>query len=267
MHFLEQIVANKRQEVARARQARPLADVQAACAEMPRPRHFHRAVATERETGLHLIAGIKRASPWSGLIRDDFDPAAIARELADAGASAISVATDGAYFQGALEHIEAVRAAVDLPVLRNDFVIDEYQIYEARAAGADAVLLVGELITPQQLLDMLILANELKMTALVEMHEADTVMRFRSAVSFPLRHYNLLGINNRDLRTHRVDLSTTARLISLFDEDVPVVTQSGVRTRADVQRLRAAGARAMLVGEALMTAGDIGVKVRELLGA
>jgi indole-3-glycerol phosphate synthase len=266
MSILDRIVATKREEVADRRRRTPIEGVIEAARAAERPRHFHSAIAALPAGDIHLIAEIKRKSPSGGVLRDPFDPVEIASVYANAGASAISVLTDETYFDGRLEYIGRVRAAVPLPVLRKDFIIDEYQVYESRAAGADAVLLIAEILTPSEMLDMLIVANELKMTALIEVHEADALMRFRSVVGFPLRHYNLLGINNRNLRTEAVSLSTTPRLISLIEEDEIIVTESGIRTRKDVQYVARAGARAMLVGETLMRAADPAATIRELLG-
>lgn len=266
MNVLEQIVATKQQELAARRAARPLAELLAAARDLPRPRNFYSALSCDPPDGVHLVAEIKKASPSAGLIREDFDPVQIARIYHANGASALSVLTDETYFAGRLEFIEQVRSAVPLPVLRKDFLIDEYQLYESRCAQADAVLLIAELLTPQKLLDMLILANELKMTTVIEVHEADVLLRFRSVVGFPLRHYSLIGINNRNLKDQTVDLSTTPRLLSLLDGDELVISESGVQTRHDVLRLQKAGARAILVGEACMRSPDIGAKLRELLG-
>lgn len=266
MTVLERIVATKREEVAERRRMHPLEDVIERARAADRPRNFHAAIAAKPRNGIHLIAEIKHKSPSGGVLREPFDPVELAGIYAAAGASAISVLTDETYFAGRLEYIEQVRAAVSLPVLRKDFIIDDYQIYESRAAGADAVLLIAEILTPQELLDMLIAANELKMAALIEVHEVDALLRFRSVVGFPLRHYNLLGINNRNLRTQTIDLSTTSRLLSLLEEDEIVVTESGIQTRAHVAAMVRAGARAMLVGETLMRSSDPAAKIGELLG-
>ncbi|MFQ6048987.1 MAG: indole-3-glycerol phosphate synthase TrpC, partial [Phycisphaerae bacterium] len=212
----------------------------------------------------HLIAEIKRSSPSAGLLREDFDPVEIARVYHQAGASALSVLTDQEYFGGRLEFIGQIKRAVPLPVLRKDFIIDEYQVYESREAGADAILLIAEILTPQQLIDLLILANELKLTSLIEVHQADTLMRIRSVVGFPHLRYSLLGINNRDLRTQQVDLGTTVRLADMVDEGTILISESGVSRREDVVRLKQAGIRGLLVGESLMRAGDIAAKIREL---
>ncbi len=265
--ILTRIVETKKREVERAKQARSIAFLEERISEQESPRNFYAAVRGSNSEEIRLIAEIKKASPSGGLLRADFDPVELACVYHQNGASALSVLTDEEYFQGSLEFIEAVKEAMPLPVLRKDFLIDEYQIYESRAAGADAILLIAEILDPQRLMDMLILANELRMTSLIEVHEPESLLRFRSLVGFPLRGYSLLGINNRDLATQTVDLGTTARMMSLLDDDeTPVVAESGVKTRADVERLKRAGAAALLVGETFMRADDVGAKVRELFG-
>ena len=260
------IVETKKGEVEQAKARRGVTELRARIADTPRPRNFYAALIAAPPRKVHLIAEIKQASPWAGLIRADFDPAGLAETYHLNGASALSVLTDREYFRGSLDHIEQVKSTVPLPVLRKDYLIDEYQVYESRAAGADAILLMAEILDPRRLMDMLILANELKLTSLIEVHQADTLMRFRSLVGFPLKGYSLLGIDNRDPRTQKVDLGTTARLLSMLDEDLPVVSAGGVKTRRDVERLVRGGARALLVGEALMRADDVGAKIQELFG-
>jgi len=263
---LDKIVAAKTQEVAERKRRRPLDHVKRDADQTPRPRNFYAAIAAEPPRGIHLIAEVKKASPSAGLIREDFDPIAIARTYHAAGASAISCLTDETFFQGRLDFIEQIKQAVPLPVLQKDFLIDEYQIHEARAAGADAILLIAEILTPQQILDGMILAGELNLTVLLEVHGADTLMRMRSVVGFPHRRYSLLGINNRDLKTQTIDLATTPRLAGLVEDDTLIVSESGVKTRDDVVRLQRAGAQAILIGETLMRADDIAAKIEDLFG-
>jgi indole-3-glycerol phosphate synthase len=263
-NVLEEILRAKREEVTAAKARRPLADVKRAAADTPRPRNFYSAIAADPPHGIHLIAEIKRASPSAGLIREDFDPASIARIYHQAGAAAISCLTDERFFQGRLEFVEQIRQVVPLPVLRKDFIVDEYQVYESRAARADAILLIAEVLTPQQILDWMILASELNLTVLLEVHQADTMMRMRSVIGFPHRRYSLLGINNRDLKTQTIDLATTGRLAGLAEEGTFIVSESGIRTRQDVLRVQEAGARAVLIGETLMGSKDIRAKVQEL---
>jgi len=178
----------------------------------------------------------------------------------------LSVLTDQQYFQGSLDDLRAVRQAVDLPILRKDFLLDAYQVYEARAAGADAILLIAAALPPGTLMDLMILAAELRMTSLVEVHGADELIAVRSLIGFPHHSYSLLGINNRDLTNFHVDIFTTIRLAELAGEDVNIVSESGIKTRSDIERLNAAGVRAILVGETLMRSNDISAKVEQLLG-
>ncbi|MGC9455566.1 MAG: indole-3-glycerol phosphate synthase TrpC [Phycisphaerae bacterium] len=264
-NILDKILQTKRKEVAALRDAGDAEFWKARAVEAGRPRNFFAAVTKRPRNLLNLIAEVKKASPSAGVIRDDFDPAVIARSYADAGADALSVLTDREYFQGDLDYLRAAREATDLPVLRKDFIIDPLQVYEARWAGADAILLIAAAMPPGELLDLMILATELRMTVLVEVHGADELMRIRSMVGFPLPSYGLLGINNRDLTTFKVDLNTTLRLAELTD-DTPLVSESGIRSREDVMRLKRAGVSAILVGETFMRSGDIASAVRELVG-
>ena len=265
-NILHEILETKRKEVDALIGQRPLEQWKAAAAAGPAVRNFFAAVTRPPRRRVNLIAEVKRASPSAGVIRDDFDPVAIARQYEAGGASAISVLTDEKYFKGSLSYLAAVREAVTLPVLRKDFLIDPVQVYEARAAGADAVLLIAAALPAGRLLDLMILAAELKMTALVEVHDADELMQVRSAVGFPHRSYGLLGINNRDLTTFRVDLNTTLRLGGMVDASVPIVSESGIKTRQDVERLRAGGVGGILVGETLMRCPDIPAGIEELIG-
>ena len=265
--ILAQIVAHKRQEVAQARRRVPLADLQRRAAAMPRPRNFFAAV-TRPQGELRVIAEVKKASPSAGVIRPDFDPVAIARAYYDHGAAAISCLTDEKYFQGALDHIGRIRHAVPLPVLRKDFMIDPYQLYEARAAGADAVLLIAECLPEEaRLLDMLILATELKLTTLLEVHSAEVLLKVRPHVGFPHPGYMLLGINNRDLKSMTTDLGHTLRLVSMVDDLDILVSESGIRTPEEVTRLRRAGVHRILVGEHLMRQPDVGAALAQLVSA
>ena len=182
---------------------------------------------------------MKKASPSAGVIRADFDPVAIAQAYAAAGADALSVLTDEKYFQGKLEYIHAIRDAVRLPVLRKDFIIDPYQVYESRAAGADAMLLIAECLETSELIDLQILATELNLTCLIEVHDMDNLMRVRDhVIGFPHRSYSLLGINNRDLRTFKTDLGTTLRMAELVEDRRVLVSESGIHTREDIQQAR-----------------------------
>ncbi len=214
-------------------------------------RSFFNALHGDGGQTLALIAEIKRASPSAGLIASDFDPAAIATRYEDAGANAISVLTDEPFFQGHLDHLVAVRAAVDLPILRKDFVLDEVQIYEAAAVGADAILLIVAALTQDELVRLLDVATLCQLDALVEVHTLEELDR---ALDTDAR---IVGINNRDLTTFKVDLATTETLSEQVPPGVLLVSESGIRTADDSRRLRACGAEAILVGEALMRSDDV----------
>ncbi|MEZ4666634.1 MAG: indole-3-glycerol phosphate synthase TrpC [Anaerolineae bacterium] len=217
------------------------------------PRDFKAALY--RDT-VALISEVKKASPSKGLLVKDFNPVRLARTYEENGASAISVLTDGPFFQGSLDDLRAVRAAVRLPVLRKDFIIAPHQIYEARVAGADAVLLIVMALEDSQLRDLHTLITELHMSALVEVHNEDELERALRIGA------TLIGVNNRDLRSFHEDLSTTERVAALVPENVTLVAESAIRSVADVQRMGACGARAVLVGEGLVKAGDIAREVR-----
>lgn len=261
-NILQRIVATKQQELARARAQRPLEGVRRAAETAPPPRDFYAAVSAAGAP-VRVIAEIKRASPSAGLIREDFDPVAIARTYAEAGAAALSILTDETYFQGSLAFIADVKAAVSLPALRKDFILDDYQVLEARAAGADAILLIAAILTPPQIDAMSRLAAELGMATLLEVHTADELAGVRSLL-IPDRRI-LLGINNRDLSRQVIDLSTTERLAAVAPPSITIVSESGISSAADVRRMIAAGARAILVGETLMRAPDIAARLRSLL--
>jgi indole-3-glycerol phosphate synthase len=264
--ILEQIVQTKRQEVAHRQAAVPLDQLKETITTLGRPRNFFHALTKPTQPkAMNVIAEVKKASPSAGVIRADFDPVQIARGYAEAGADALSVLTDEKYFHGKLEYIHAVRDVVKLPVLRKDFIIDPYQVYESRAAGADAILLIAECLETSQMIDLQILATELNLTCLIEVHDMDNLMRVRDhVIGFPHRSYSLLGINNRDLKTFRVDLGNTLRLAELVEDRSVLVSESGIQNRADVVKLHAAGVRAVLVGETLMRANDVTGTMGEL---
>lgn len=262
---LARIVADKKLEVEAAQARVPLEELKARALASERPRNFFSAV-TRPKGELRVIAEVKKASPSAGLIREDFDPVAIAQAYHEAGAAAISCLTDEKYFQGSLDYIAQIKQAVPLPVLRKDFIIDPYQVYEARAAGADAILLIAECLGEPQMIDLLILATELKMTVLLEVHDYESLIQVKSHVGFPHPGYQLLGINNRDLKTMTTDLSHTLDLLNdVPDKDI-LVSESGIRTHDDVQRLQAAGIHRILVGEHLMRQPDVGEALRALIG-
>jgi indole-3-glycerol phosphate synthase len=254
---LEEIVAAKREEVQAAKAARPLRQVAAEAEEAPPTRDFAAALDGP---GVSLIAEIKRRSPSAGLIRRSFYPRRIARIYEAHGAAAISVLTDERFFGGSLEVLRRVRRAVDVPLLRKDFVLDRYQLHEARAAGADAALLIAELLAPKRLAALLEEARALGLRCLVEAHGVRAV---KKAVDAGAR---VVGINNRDLRTFQTDLRTTERLVPHIPDHCLIVSESAIRTRADVEQVGAWGADAVLVGEALMRQRYIGRAVDGLLG-
>lgn len=264
--ILDKIIADKRDEV-RARQAEVSLDtLKEQVAGRPRCRNFYKAVTQPNRRGLNVIAEVKKASPSAGLIRPDFDPVAIAQTYARCGADAISVLTDEKYFQGRLEYVAQVKEAVELPVLRKDFIVDVWQVYESRAAGADAILLIADVLNPGELMDLMIAAAELTLTVLLEVHEADTLMSIRSLIGFPKQGYSVLGINNRNLNTMQVDLNTTSRLAGLLEHKRELVAESGIKTRSDVEKLRTVGVRAVLIGQTLCEHPDIAEKFTELFG-
>jgi len=256
--ILDQIVATKREELRRAKQRTPQAELRRQAAAAPAPRDFLGALA--RGGPIRLIAEVKKASPSRGVLRADFDPLAIARAYLKHGASCISVLTDEPYFQGSLEHLRRIREAVELPLLRKDFLVDPYQVLEARAAGADALLLIAECLDDAALRELHDAALELGMTPLVELYETENLPRVVDLGA------KLIGINNRNLRSFEVDLEHTLRLRPQIPGDRVVVGESGIRTRQDARRLEAAGVQAMLVGEGLVARADIGAAVDELLG-
>jgi indole-3-glycerol phosphate synthase len=261
---LREILAHKRQELAAAVARESRADIRRRAHDSPAPRNFFSAV-TRPKGELRVIAEVKKTSPSAGVIRPDFDPVAIARAYHAAGAAAISCLTDEHFFQGSLSYIAQIKQAVPLPVLRKDFIIDEYQVYEACAAGADAILLIAECLGEAELLDLLILATELRLTSLVEVHEVENLLKIRPHIGFPHPAYALVGINNRDLRTMKTDLAHTLRLVEMVEDRDIVVSESGIKTPADVARLRAAGIHRILVGEHLMRQNDVEAALRELM--
>ncbi|HWT07923.1 MAG TPA: indole-3-glycerol phosphate synthase TrpC [Roseomonas sp.] len=259
---LVRIIADKEKEVAERMAATPQAEIERAAAAAPPPRDFVGALCErigEGRTG--LIAEIKRASPSGGLIRDPFEPADLARAYAEGGAACLSVLTDEPYFQGKREYLEAARAACTLPVLRKDFMIHPWQIFESRAMGADCVLLIMSCLTDDMATELLGIARSLDMAVLVEVHDRKELDR---ALGLNTR---LIGINNRDLRTLQTDIGTSEALAPLVPADRLPVAESGIRTPADVRRMAAAGAHCILVGEHLMRQQDVAAAARELVDA
>ena len=256
--ILDTIIASKRREIAGAKERTPVQELQRRLADAPPPRPFRAAL--ERPGDVGVIAEVKKASPSAGVIRADFEPVSIAKVYVAHGAACLSVLTDEPFFQGHLEYLTAIRRAVDVPLLRKDFILDRYQLLEARAAGADAVLLIAEILPDPDLGHLLAECRLLGMEALVELHDADQMPRVLATGA------ELIGVNNRDLRTFATRLEHTLDLAPLVPVDRCLVSESGIRTRADLDRLRAAGVKAVLVGESLMRAPDIGAALTALIG-
>lgn len=256
--ILDQIVATKRQEIAAARARMPLAELEAQALEAPPARDFRAMLAGPGP--IHLIAEVKKASPSAGVIRPDFDPIAIARAYQAHGASCLSVLTDVSYFHGHLSYLARIRASVAIPLLRKDFTIDEYQVVEARVAGADAILLIAEILDASSLRTLRERAEALGMCALVEFHDAANLQTVLDSGA------TLIGVNNRDLRTFKTDLNHTLRMRREIPDEVLLVSESGIHSCADAERLQAAGVNAILVGESLMRQPYIGAAVEQLLG-
>ena len=254
---LDRIVASKREEIAAAKKRRDLATLIQAALQGPEIRSFIDALCGFDE--VRLIAEVKRASPSQGMIRPSFEPVQIALAYQAGGAAAISVLTDEPFFQGRLDYLTAIRNRVELPLLRKDFILDEYQIYEARAAGADAVLLIAECLEGKELKDLYDLIIQLGMTALIELYNPVHLDRVLDTGT------KLVGINNRDLHTFAVELDHVIRLRELIPNDVVVVAESGIFTAADVHKIKAGNVQAMLVGESLMRQPDVRQAVISLL--
>ncbi len=255
--ILDDIVANKRNEIEKNKAQIPLDELKRRAELLPEPRDFARALRSDQ---VALIAEIKPASPSGGDLRPDVDPARQAQLYASNGAAAISVLTDQKYFRGDPNNLRAAREACNLPLLRKDFIVDEYQIYESRALQADALLLIVRLLDDTRLSDYRGLAAELGMAALVEVHTEQEVERALRADA------EIIGINNRNLASFTTDLGVTERLARLVPSNVICVSESGIATRADVERVAKAGADAVLVGEALMRSGNVAGTVNELAG-
>jgi indole-3-glycerol phosphate synthase len=258
MSILEHILAVKRDEVARAKAVRPLAEVEAEARAAGPTRPFAEALRRPPGAPVRVLAEIKRASPSAGAIRKDADPAAIAAEYADGGAAALSVLTDRQFFDGDLAFLARVRERVALPLLRKDFLVDGYQVAEARAAGADAILLIVAALVEPELHELLVTAASYGLDALVEVHDA------READIAIAAGATLIGVNHRDLRTFSIDMTLTAQIAPRMPPGTILVGESGIRTAADVRALGVAGAHAVLVGEHLMRAASPGAALREL---
>ena len=255
--ILDQICAHKRQEIELRKQQRGLRELEEAIAETPEPRDFRQALRAE---GISLIAEFKKRSPSKGRLIENADPLEVSGMYESAGARAISVLTEERFFDGSLQDLAAVRQSVSVPCLRKDFIFDEYQIYESRAHGADALLLIVRILSDQQIRDYLDLAGMLGMAVLAEAHTGREIERALQAGA------GIIGINNRNLDTFAVDLNTTLELKKLVPGGHVLVSESGIYTRREVQMLEDGGIDAILVGEALVTSPNVRVKIRELLG-
>ncbi len=255
--ILDEIILHKRSEVAAAKAQRPLPELLARISDAPPVRSF--LTALKATSAPALIAEVKKASPSVGLIREDFDPVQIARTYEQAGAACLSILTDEKFFQGHLDFLHSIRHAVRIPVMRKEFIIDRYQIAEARVAGADCVLLIAECLTDQELHDLYGYCRDLGMDALIELYDQENVERVLATGT------QLIGINNRDLRSFQTSLEHTFALKKMLPDNVLLVSESGIRTHADILRLRSAGVGAVLVGETLMKQSDIAAAVHDLM--
>lgn len=252
------IIEAKKKEIEIAKERLPLSKIQEKLLVMPSQRSFKQAISKERE--IALIAEIKRASPSAGLLRRDFDPLKIAQIYRAYGASAISVLTDEKFFRGELSYIDLVKKEVYLPILRKDFIIDRYQIYESKLFGADAVLLIADLLSRTELFHFSEISRELGMDAVVEVHNEEDLGKALSAES------GIIGINNRNLHNFEVDIEVTSNLIKSIPDGKIIISESGIKTYEDIMFLKSLGVNAVLIGEAFMRSDDIGLKVRELMG-
>jgi indole-3-glycerol phosphate synthase len=255
---LDQIVAAARRRVAETKLAADLRELERQ-AESHVPRGFRRSLESASRTGIAVIAELKKASPSRGVIRSEFHPEALAKELASAGAAALSVLTDAEFFQGSLENLRRASASANIPCLRKDFIIDEFQLLEARANGADAVLLIVAALSQAELTTLARVAARHALDVLCEVHDEDELQRAVDAGC------SLIGVNNRDLRTFKVDLATAFQLADLIPKNVLSVAESGIHNGADVARLRATGYQAFLIGESLMKAQSPGEALRTLM--
>jgi indole-3-glycerol phosphate synthase len=258
--ILNKILAHKVVEVATAKERVPLADLEAKISISAAARGFEAALRRRSQVGTAIIAEVKKGSPSKGIIRPDFDPLLIARGYEDAGATCLSVLTDEQFFFGHLSYLPDIAAQVDLPLLRKDFIIDAYQIYEARANSADAILLIAAALDLAQLQAFHGLAQQLGLDVLLEVHNAQELeLALQTSCT-------LIGINNRCLKTFTTDIHISEQLLQHMPADKLVVSESGIHSRADIQRLQSAGAGAFLIGESLMRESDFGAKLRELRG-
>ena len=256
--ILDKIVARKAERLSAARELMPLERVMEAAKDSPAPRDFRSAV--QRTENIRLIAEIKKASPSKGVLREQLNPAALARSYESAGASAISVITEEDFFLGSPEYIREVRESVTLPVLRKDFIFDPYQVYESRVLRADAVLIIAAVLEKDAISELISLTGQLGMTALVEVHDERELKLALDCGT------DVIGINNRNLKTMEVDVTTAAQLAPLVPDGILTVAESGIRSREDVEMFERLGVDALLVGEAIVTQEDVETKIKQLLG-
>ena len=261
--YLDKIVSYKKEELEHQKRRVALKDVRLKAEDAEPARDFIGVLAVGaglKPAPTKIIAEVKKASPSAGVIRPDFEPVKIAQIYEENGAAVLSVLTDGHFFRGSLAHLEKIRGQVKIPLLRKDFTFDEYQIYEARAAGADAILLIVRILEKSQLKDFIALAQELGMTSLVEVHNREEMQKAKEIGA------RLIGINNRDLDTFKVDLETTVELAKDAPKEAVLVSESGISTKNHIKKLRDCGIYAFLIGEALLRERDLGKKLKELLG-
>lgn len=254
--ILDKIITDKKLELEQGRRSLPLSALKERISRRTAPLDFATAIKGDK---IRLIAEVKKASPSKGLLCPDFDPVALARTYAQNGAAAISVLTEVNHFQGSLDYLAAIREAVNIPLLRKDFIFDEYQVYESAAFGADALLLIMAVLESEQLGELLAMSRSLGLGCLVEVHDEAELMTALLAGA------QIIGINNRDLNTFEVDTNTTRRLRRLVPQENIVVSESGIHTRDDMKKMKECKVDAVLVGEALVTAGDIPAKMKELM--
>jgi indole-3-glycerol phosphate synthase len=254
--ILDKIIATKKREVARQKKAIHLSYLLECIAHQKAPLAFAAALKGD---GIKLIAEVKKASPSKGILRPIFDPVVLAKIYAENGTAAISVLTDTAYFQGSSEHLIAIRKVVSLPLLRKDFIYDEYQIYESAAFGADALLLIAAILEPKQLEKLIAVSRRLELDCLIEVHDENELKKALDVGA------EIIGINNRNLKTFEIDLNTTRRLLPFIPENKIVVSESGISEREDIKKLENWGVDAVLVGEALVTTKNIPKKMKELM--
>ena len=254
--ILEKIVAAKKTEVEKSKKSQPLAELKKRIKAKKTPISFATALKGKK---IRLIAEVKKASPSAGVLKRDFKPLDLAKTYAGSGASAISILTETKHFQGSLKHLESIRKEVNIPLLRKDFIFDEYQVYESAAYGADAMLLIAAILNLKQLQHLSALCASLEMDCLVEVHNEKELERALMCDT------SIIGINNRDLVTFNVDIDTTRRLCNLIPADKIVVSESGIKNKNDMAKLKKWGVNAVLVGESLVTSEDIPAKIKELI--